>query len=1119
MDNFEEVYARLNAAQKQAVDALDGPVLVIAGPGTGKTQLLSARVANILKRTDTPPQNILCLTFTESGADNMRERLTRFIGQAAYDVNIGTYHAFGGDLIRRYPEYFQATRLQNPVDELGKRQILEAITDAMSYANPLKQTRHHLGDLMSTISEVKHALLTSEALRDIARQNLAFISAAKPELLEIFANFTTMPRKLDKAEAYFQQTMELLQKLTPRGSEHGSYGTLAGIAAHELEQKLAEAEASGKTTPLTQWKNDWLVKDDDNHFVIAGDLENQRVRALATVLEQYQSALEEQGLYDFDDMIIRSIEALETHDSLRFTLQERYLCILLDEFQDTNAAQLKLIELLTNNPVSEGRPNVMAVGDDDQAIYAFQGAQYSNMLDYYNMYRDVLVVNLTENYRSASGILESAQNVANQIETRLHHYLKDNFESMTKELVPSNKKLPEAVIERIDFLSPIAERDYIARRIKKLIDSGTSPSEIAVLAPKHKHIEPLVPYLNSLDIPVRYEKRENILEAPVVKQLITMSQLVLALEANNQLLANHLWPQVLSYDFWGLPTSEIWQLAWQVSDARTEETTWSKALLDNPRFRTPALLMLGVASKLHSETTEMLMDYMIGNAVLETREPDMPEVTSPLRDFYTSAGTQLEQPEIFYETVSHLTVLRARLREHERTHEDRLTLRDFLRFIAMYEAAEQQMINTSPYAQSTDAVQLMTVFKAKGLEFEHVFIASATDDVWGSSSRDNTNKLTLPANLQPIRHAGASSDERLRILYVALTRAKIGLILTASTQNYSGKPTKRLKYLDEREQDDKTFRAMVLPENAQQVVSRDETAPELELLELDWRARHLHGLDDIDLKGLLAHRLEKYQLSPTHVTDFINLEYAGPQRFYFKTILRFPEAPSPDAQFGSAIHETMEWLQHRTNDRGSVPSTGDAIEYFRTRMTAKRLTEQRTALEIERGEKALSAWLKQRAFIMNPGDVAEKNFHNEGVFIGDVHMGGQVDRLEVDSIAKTITVVDYKTGKSYDRWQPDPKLHRYRLQLYLYKLLIENSFTYKGYTVTKGRLEFIEPGDNNKAQSLEVVFEPKELGEVKQLVEALWQHVHELNFPDTNGYQPTLTGVKAFAQDLRDGKI
>src|SRR6185312_3367675 len=122
-----DLRSTLNTEQQQAVDTLDGPLLVIAGPGTGKTELLGARVANILEQTDTPPQNILCLTFTESGAANMRERLTRFIGPAAYDVAISTYHAFGGDLIRRYPEYFTETRLQNPVDELGRHQIVAGI--------------------------------------------------------------------------------------------------------------------------------------------------------------------------------------------------------------------------------------------------------------------------------------------------------------------------------------------------------------------------------------------------------------------------------------------------------------------------------------------------------------------------------------------------------------------------------------------------------------------------------------------------------------------------------------------------------------------------------------------------------------------------------------------------------------------------------------------------------------------------------------------------------------------------------------------------------------------------------------------------------------------------------
>src|SRR6185369_10407040 len=204
MEEFDEVYARLNTAQKKAVDAIDGPVLVVAGPGTGKTQLLSARVAQILRTTDTLPQNILCLTFTESGAQNMRDRLTRFIGKNAYDVQIGTYHAFGGDLIRRYPEYFTETRLERPVDELGKRQILSGIIDKLNYRSPLKQTRHHLGDLMTTVSEVKRGLLTPESIRDIAASNLAVITEASKVISGVLADYVKrLPSKIAVAEPIF----------------------------------------------------------------------------------------------------------------------------------------------------------------------------------------------------------------------------------------------------------------------------------------------------------------------------------------------------------------------------------------------------------------------------------------------------------------------------------------------------------------------------------------------------------------------------------------------------------------------------------------------------------------------------------------------------------------------------------------------------------------------------------------------------------------------------------------------------------------------------------------------------------------------------------------------------
>jgi DNA helicase-2/ATP-dependent DNA helicase PcrA len=1108
MSRYQEALEGLNKAQKEAVTTIDGPVLVIAGPGTGKTQLLSVRVARILQETDTLPQNVLCLTFTESGAANMRERLTRFIGQNAYDVNIGTYHAFGGDLIRRFPEVFAETRLQSPADELTKRQMLREIVEGLSYSNPLKQLRHHLGDLIGTISEVKRALLDAESLRAIATENNTFIVFANSEVQTLFSGIGKMPGTAAKALPLFESLYERLVPLVPEQSVHAQLGSLGQLATNELREAILSAQEANSSKPLTAWKNKWLAKNADNQFMFAGSLENRRIEALASVFEQYQEGLAAHGWYDFDDMILRSIEALENNPDLRYSLHEQYLYILLDEFQDTNAAQLRLVQLLSDNPVSEGRPNVLAVGDDDQAIYAFQGAQYSNMLDFYHMYRDVKVVNLTENYRSSADILHTARNISTQIEARLE----TNFEDMSKELNAANPKLPKADLARREFLSDVAQYDWIAKQIKELIDNGTSPSEIAVMSPKHKQLEPLVAYLAELGVPMRYEKRENILEAPVVKQLITMSKLVIALHDQNEAAANALWPEILSFEFWAIPVAELWQLSWKIGDEpRENNLTWSRALLDSeqPYFKQTALFFLTLAGKVETETCEQMLDYLIGTDAITTEN-----LRSPLREFYAGKEVQQTNTELFYATVSHLTVLRSKLRDYEASSDTALTLPGLIAFVDMYEAAEERLLNTSPYNQQADAVQLMTVFKAKGLEFEHVFLPGMQDDVWGSSSRGNSNKLTLPPNLSPIRHAGATNDERLRILFVAVTRAKFGLHMTSFAKTYSGKQTKHLKFLDEQEQEDGTFRAMVLPEHTQEVLPSDHEAPTLASLELNWHQRHVQARSNADLTGLLAERLERYRLSPTHLTTFVDTEYGGPEAFFFNTLLRFPTAPTANSQFGDAIHESLEWVQHYVTEHNASPDITAVLHYFKTIMSKRKLAPAQLELEIERGEKALTAYLTARGRLFKPADKAEHNFRNEGVFVGEAHMAGKVDRMEIDKENRTITVIDYKTGRSYEKWESLGKLHRYRMQLYSYKLLIEGSHTYKGYKVTSGRIEFVEPDNENRINYLELTFKEEDVERTRQLIQAMWQCVMNLEFPDISGYDTTLTGMKQFEEEL-----
>ncbi|QQS19506.1 ATP-dependent helicase [Candidatus Saccharibacteria bacterium] len=865
---------------------------------------------------------------------------------------------------------------------------------------------------------------------------------------------------------------------------------------------LEQADDDNSTKPLTAWKNKWLVKDTENQFKIAGELEAKRIIALADVLEQYQARLSNKGLYDFDDMILQAINVLENNDDLRFTLQEQYQFILLDEFQDTNAAQFKLVRLLTSNPAHEGKPNVLAVGDDDQAIYAFQGAEYSNMLDFYHAFRDVQVISLEENYRSQVKIISTASNIAEQIEARLHHH----FEGVTKHILAANSALPEASLSRHAYRSAVAERTAVADQIAQLVQQGVKRSQIAVLAPKHKYLEPLVPYLQSRELAVSYEKRENILSAPVVRELLTMSKLILALREGNHARVDSLWPEVLSYDFWDFSTSDIWQMSWQVGK---EQKTWSELLLKSPEFKHAALLLLTLAGKVETESVEYLLDALIGTTDVSTHDRELPSVRSPLREYYFKTRGET----VLYETVTQLTVLRARLREHQTGEGQELKLADLLMFVAAYETAEQPMLNTSPYNQSSDAVQLMTVYKAKGLEFDHVFLIACDNGVWGSKATGTGNKLTLPANLAPIRHAGSTNDERLRLLYVAVTRARYGLHLTSHEYTFSGRATDAVKYFNEAVSENQNKLIQILPPDNQLVIYDDIEQPSLEALSMNWQQRHYNAA--APLSELLAERLKRYQLSPTHLTHFLDLKYGGPESFLLSTILRFPSAPSIDASFGNAIHETLQWMQNELNLGGKLPGQTTAVQHAKKYLSQASLSAEQLVVQSDRADHTLRAFYKQHEKDFHAGNVAEKSFRDEGVMVGNVHLGGKIDLLEIDKTNKTITVVDYKTG----HLGTDPtKLHRYTLQLYCYKLLVEGSHSYRGFSVEQGRLVFVEPGSDGKIMQKAVTFTSQEVERTKQLLAAMWHCVQTLNLPDTTAYGDSMKDMTAFENWLIDSR-
>lgn len=1103
MEKYREAFGCLNKKQLEAVKAIEGPVLVIAGPGTGKTQLISTRVGYILRETDTLPANILLLTFTEAGVAAMRERLSGLLGQEAYEVQISTYHAFGNELLRRNPEYFDDVEL-SPVDELGAITLLQEQIRRLPYGNPMKFMSEHARDVLGFISDAKRALLAPEDVMAGAEANIRFINQINKEAKSALLKITTLSKKSAPLFASLQLFMETL------ADKHQPPKNLVPLCVYALgglKEAVSDFTASGSTKSLTQWKNTWLAKDRDGNFIFGGLEQNRKLLAAGELYSRYQNALKRRRLYDYDDMILRTIGALEANPEFKYSLAEQYFYIMLDEFQDTNPAQMRLIELLTDHPALERQPNILAVGDDDQAVYAFQGADHGNMLRLARHYDKVKIINLEDNYRSHPDVLVVGMNIAAQIEERLHH----SFEAVDKKLMAAGKGFPaKAVIAAREFKSDAAQYEWVSEEIDKLISKHKIPAgEIAVLAPKHRYLMPLMPYLARKKIPVRYEKRENILEAAAVRQLERMSRLTLALAAADSPRANSLWPEILSYDFWGLTTEKLWRISWLSSEGNGG---WLKTLLADKDTRDIALLFLRLKDLLTTTTLEQQLDGLMGvDNIAATL--DLP-MTSPFAGFYFGRKAE-KDPAAFVGLLSNLSLLRFSLRAWRADEDAPMSLSDFIEFVDAHRSAGLGIVDSSPYSEADSSVNLMTAYGAKGREFKAVFILSALDSVWGSASRNAGSRISLPANLRFIRYQGASEDERLRLLFVAATRAKTHLYFSLYSKSLSGRPAARLKYLDVYEDGGK-LRAHVLPDGHDEVLIDSGEALSLEALKDYWIDRHTPPFAP-KLKRLLAPRLEKFLLSPSRLNQFTDVTSGGPRAFFVSSVLGFPPAPTATAIYGSAIHETIRW--HLTGwQAGQKPEVEPLLARFERELKSRRLPEGEHKLLLERGRLSLAEWHKKNKNKPSEEDKLEYGFRADGVFVGDGRLSGKIDWLKLDKSKRTAVIVDFKTGQPYRRWDNRAiSLYRYRQQLLMYKLLVENSPRFSGYKVEQSFLEFIEPDSDGEINRLELIYEEAEVERLKKLVQAVWKMVRRLEFPNTDNYPASVAGIKAFEEDILSG--
>lgn len=446
-----------NSKQQQAIDILNGQVMLLAGPGTGKTFTVIHRIEKMLA-DGVEPSSILCLTFSDAAASEMRQRLIKKMGVVASAVDIYTYHSFCNDLIKTYPDKFEMTSGVKLITDAEKISIMkECIDDA----------------------------------------NLKFFVPSRADRYFFTKNFISYVEKLKTQRVSKDEYMACIDTnpmLMPRYKE--------------LESEIYEREQAGNTKNKTRYNELEKIKTNI-----------EKAKELWTLFELYSTKMINKNLIDFSDMINLVLTSFEEDSQFLSEVSNKYKYFLVDEYQDTNDLQNQIIfNLLDGND----EKNIFVVGDDDQIIYGFQGAKSDNIENFLTKYPNTTVICLEENNRSTQTILDFSNLIVNQDENRLENnlYFKEKY-NISKKLTAKNPKIivKDKKIKRIQFGEILQEFNYIVNDIKTLIESDFAPktvedkidySQIAIISKKRAELQTFAELLKSKNIPFQIDEGKSI---------------------------------------------------------------------------------------------------------------------------------------------------------------------------------------------------------------------------------------------------------------------------------------------------------------------------------------------------------------------------------------------------------------------------------------------------------------------------------------------------------------------------------------------------------------------------------------------------------------------------------
>lgn len=614
------IYDKLNEPQREAVYHTDGPLLILAGAGSGKTRVLTHRIAYLIEERNVNPWNILAITFTNKAAGEMRERVDSLVGFGSESIWVSTFHSMCVRILRRF------------IDRLG-------------YDN--RFTIYDTDDQKTLMKEVcKKVAIDTKVFKE--RSLMSAISSAKNE----------------------------------------------------------------------------LILPDEFELNAGGDFAKLKI---AKVYREYEAQLKANNALDFDDLLVKTVQLLQTQPDVLENYQERFRYIMVDEYQDTNTVQFQLVRLLAGK-----YRNLCVVGDDDQSIYKFRGANIRNILDFEHEFSDACVIKLEQNYRSTGNILNAANRV-----------IANNKGRKEKTLWTANGE--GELVHLRQFDTGYDEADFIAEDIKKKVRAGASYNDHAVLYRTNAQSRLLEEKFVAMNVPYKIVGGVNFYARREIKDLLAY------LKTIDNGMDDIAVRRIINVPKRGIGLTTI---------NRIQESAAERGLGFYETLMAPELIPGIGRSAAKLDSFAALIEYFKGLTGQMSITDLLREVIEKTGYMESLDSEDKEDAQARKENIDELINKAAVYEEAAEDRDEPATLSAFLEEVAL-------VADIDSLDEEQDYVVLMTLHSAKGLEFPHVYLAGMEDGLFPSY-------MTITSDDRD------DLEEERRLCYVGITRAEQELTLTCA---------------------------------------------------------------------------------------------------------------------------------------------------------------------------------------------------------------------------------------------------------------------------------------------------------------------------------------------------